>query len=77
MIAYRHDLLDTAMCQTFSEVYVTEGTQQYVLGIRLAVKDSQITEIESIVTTGTVSGSTITSMDWNLRRQGVLDVREE
>jgi len=65
VIAYRHDLLDTFACQTFSEVYVTEGTQHYVIGLRLAVQDNQITEIESIVTTGTVNGSTITSKDWN------------
>jgi hypothetical protein len=72
VIAYRHDLLDTFACQTFSEVYVTEGTQQYVLGIRLAVKDAQISEIESIVTTGTVMGSTITSKDWNFDAQAYL-----
>jgi len=72
VIAYRHDLLDTFACQTFSEVYVTEGATQYVLGIRLALKESQITEIESIVTMGTVSGSTITSKDWNFDAQAYL-----
>jgi len=72
VVAYRHDLLDTFACQTFSEVYVTEGATQYVLGIRLAVKDSQITEIESIVTMGTVSGSTITSKDWNFDAKAYL-----
>jgi len=71
-IAYRHDLLDTFACQTFSEVYVTEGMQQYVIGLRLAIKDGQITEIESIVTTGTVSGSMITSTDWNFDAQAYL-----
>jgi len=65
VIAHRFDLLDTATCQTFSEVYVTEGSPQYVIGLRLAVSGSQISEIESIVTMGTVSGSTITSNDWN------------
>ncbi|MET0795193.1 MAG: hypothetical protein ABW061_26985 [Polyangiaceae bacterium] len=64
-ISYQHDLLDTGACQTFSEVYVTEGADQYVLGIRLQLKDGQVTELESIVTTGTVSGTTITSHDWN------------
>ncbi|HET7541216.1 MAG TPA: hypothetical protein VFK05_15165 [Polyangiaceae bacterium] len=72
VIAYRHDLLDTVACQTFSEVYVTEGTQQYVIGVRLAVKDSQIDELETIVTTGTVSGSTITSKDWNFDAKAYL-----
>ncbi|HYQ00868.1 MAG TPA: hypothetical protein VER96_19495 [Polyangiaceae bacterium] len=72
MISYRHDLLDTFACQTFSEVFVTEGTQQYVIGLRLAIKDGQISEIESIVTTGMVSGSTITSKDWNFDAQAYL-----
>jgi len=72
LIAYRHDLLDTEKCQTFSEVYVTEGSPQYVLGIRLAVKENQISEIESIVTMGTVSGSTITSTDWNFDAKAYL-----
>jgi len=72
VIAYRHDLLDTFACQTFSEVYVTEGAQQYVIGLRLAVKDGQINEIESIVTTGTVNGSMITSSDWNFDAQAYL-----
>ncbi len=53
-------------------MYVTEGMQQYVIGLRLAVKDGQISEIESIVTTGTVSGSAITSNDWNFDAQAYL-----
>jgi hypothetical protein len=64
-ISYQHDLLDTFACQTFSEVYVTDSDVEYVLGVRLAIVGGQITELESIVTTGTVSGSTITSTDWN------------
>lgn len=72
MVSYRHDLLDTFACQTFSELYVTEGTQQYVIGARLALKDGQISELETIVTTGTVSGSTITSKDWNFDAQAYL-----
>ncbi|MEI9936153.1 MAG: hypothetical protein WDO69_02905 [Pseudomonadota bacterium] len=64
-ISYQHDLLDTFACQTFSEVYVTDSNVEYVLGIRLALEDGLISELESIVTTGTVSGSTITSKDWN------------
>jgi len=72
VIAYQHDLLDTVACQTFSEVFVTEGSQHYVIGVRLALKDSQISEVESIVTTGMVSGSTITSKDWNFDAQAYL-----
>jgi hypothetical protein len=72
MIAYRHDLLDTFACQTFSEVYVTDGMQEYVIGVHLTVAGSQISEIETIVTTGTVSGSTITSKDWNFDAKAYL-----
>lgn len=72
VIAYRHDLLDTTACQTFSEVYVTEGDTNYVLGVRLALKDGQISELESIVTMGMVSGSTITSKDWNFDAKAYL-----
>jgi hypothetical protein len=71
-VAYRHDLLDTFACQTFSEVYVTEGSPQYVIGLRLKLDGGQISEIESIVTMGTVSGSTITSKDWNFDAKAYL-----
>jgi hypothetical protein len=71
-ISFQRDFLDTGACQTFSEVFVTEGDTQYVLGIRLAVVNAQITEIESIVTMGTVSGSTITSKDWNFDAKAYL-----
>jgi hypothetical protein len=64
-IEFQRDFLDTTACQTFSEVIVPSGDTQYVLGIRLAVAGAEITEVESIVTMGTVSGSTITSKDWN------------
>ncbi len=58
------NLLDVTACQTFSEVFVTEGSPQYVIGIRLVIKDGTISEMESVVTQGVVSGSTITSKDW-------------
>ena len=72
-IAYQRDLLDTEACQTFSEVFVTEGSAEYVLGIRLALKDGKVSEVESIVTTGTVSGTTITSHDWNFDAKAYLE----
>jgi len=72
VIAYRHDLLDTFACQTFSEMYVTDGSPQYVNGIRLKVENGQISELESIVTMGTVSGNTITSTDWNFDAKAYL-----
>jgi len=71
-ISYQHDLLDTGACQTFSEVFVTDSDVEYVIGIRLALKDGQVSELESIVTTGTLSGSTITSHDWNFDAKAYL-----
>jgi hypothetical protein len=50
-IAFHRDFFDTTQCRTFSEIVVTEGKQPYVLGVRLTVNGSVITEIESIVTT--------------------------
>jgi len=72
VIAYQHDLLDTFACQTFSEVFVTESDVEYVIGVRMALKAGQVSELETIVTTGTVSGSTITSKDWNFDAKAYL-----
>jgi hypothetical protein len=44
-------LLDTASCQTFTEVIVTDKAAPYVLGVRLRVNRDQIAEIETIWTT--------------------------
>jgi len=49
-IDFHRTLIDTATCQTFTEVIVTDKTHPYVLGTRLRVNHDKIAEIESMVT---------------------------
>src|SRR5213593_3986213 len=50
-INHHRSLLDTATCQTFTEVIVTDKEHPYVLGTRLRVNHDKIAEIEIIWTT--------------------------
>ncbi len=50
-IDFHRSLLDTASCQTFTEVIVTDKAKPYVLGTRLRVNHDKIAEIEIIWTT--------------------------
>src|SRR5438093_9557481 len=50
-IDHQRSLLDTATCQTFTEVIVTNKDQPYVLGTRLRVNHDKIAEIETLWTT--------------------------
>src|SRR5688500_14272260 len=50
-IDHHRSLLDTASCQTFTEVIVTDKENPYVLGTRLRVNHDKIAEIEIIWTT--------------------------
>src|SRR5882724_5213268 len=50
-IDHHRSLLDTATCQTFSEVIITDKEHPYVLGTRLRVNHDKIAEIEIIWTT--------------------------
>ena len=50
-IDHHRSLLDTATCQTFTEVVVTDKANPYVLGTRLRVNHDKIAEIEIIWTT--------------------------
>jgi hypothetical protein len=50
-IDFHRSLLDTANCQTFTEVIVTNKEKPYVLGTRLRVNHDKIAEIEIIWTT--------------------------
>src|SRR4030095_1270667 len=50
-IAHHRSLLDTANCQTFTEVIVTDKENPYVLGTRLRVNHDKIAEIEILWTT--------------------------
>jgi len=48
-IAFSRSLYDKDRCRTFSEVIVTEGAHQYVIGTRLSVDNGKITGIDSLV----------------------------
>jgi hypothetical protein len=48
-IAFSRSFLDKDRCRTFSEVIVTEGAHQYVIGTRLSVDNGKITAIDSLV----------------------------
>jgi hypothetical protein len=48
-IAFSRSFLDKDRCKTFSEVIVTEGSHQYVIGTRLSVDNGRITAIDSLV----------------------------
>ena len=49
-ISFSRSFYDTKRCKTFSEVIVSEGELQYVIGTRLYVDDGRITRIDSITT---------------------------
>jgi hypothetical protein len=48
-IALSRTFVDAARCRTFTELVVTEGDHQYVLGTRLYVDQRKITRIDSLV----------------------------
>ena len=50
-IDHHRSLLDTATCQTFTEVIVTDKENPYVFGTRLRVNHDKIAEIEILWTT--------------------------
>ena len=50
-IDHHRSLLDTATCQTFTEVIVTDKASPYALGVRLRVNHGLIAEIEMLWTT--------------------------
>jgi hypothetical protein len=49
-IALSRSFLDSTRCRTFTEVIVTEGDHQYVVGTRLYVDAGKIERIDSLVT---------------------------
>jgi hypothetical protein len=48
-ISLSRSFLDKDRCKTFSELVVTEGSHQYVIGTRLSVDNGKITAIDSLV----------------------------
>jgi hypothetical protein len=49
-IDFSRSLLDTSICETFTEVIVTDKNHPYVLGVRTKVSDRKIAELETLVT---------------------------
>ena len=49
-VALSRSVLDATRCKTFTEVIVTEGSHQYVIGTRLYVDKGKITRVDSLVT---------------------------
>ena len=49
-IDFSRSLLDTAICETFTEVIVTDKSHPYVLGVRTRVANKKIAELETLVT---------------------------
>ena len=49
-IDFKRSLLDTQICETFTEVIVTDKSHPYVLGVRLKIVNRNIVEIETLVT---------------------------
>jgi len=49
-IDFSRSLLDTEICETFTEVIVTDKSHPYVLGVRLKVANRKIAELETLVT---------------------------
>ena len=50
-IDHQRSLIDTANCQTFTEVIVTNKAEPYVLGTRMRINRDKIAEIEILWTT--------------------------
>jgi hypothetical protein len=50
-VDHQRSLLDTATCQTFTEVIVANKEKPYVLGTRLRVNHDKIAELETLWTT--------------------------
>jgi hypothetical protein len=48
-VAFSRSFLDKDRCRTFSEVIVTEGDTQYVIGTRLSVDNGRVVGIDSLV----------------------------
>ena len=49
-IDFSRSLLDTTICESFTEVIVTDASHPYVLGVRLKISNRRIAELETLVT---------------------------
>jgi hypothetical protein len=48
-LATQRDFLDTMLCQTWSEIVVTDASHPYVLGFRLTLAAGKVTDVSSLV----------------------------
>ena len=49
-IDFNRSIFDATICETFTEVIVTDRTHPYVLGVRTKVANKRIAELETLVT---------------------------
>ena len=63
-IKFSRSILDTTGCETFTELFITEGGHPYAIGTRLTVKSGSIVEIYALVTD---------SDDWNFDAAAYAD----
>src|SRR3989442_3265993 len=49
-IDFSRSLLDTEICETFTEVIVMDKSHPYVLGVRIKIANRKISELETLVT---------------------------
>jgi hypothetical protein len=62
-IAFTNTLLDEQLCQTFTEIAITDPAHPYMIGLHLTVADGAIAEIDSIV---------VDDDDWLFSAQGFV-----
>ena len=81
-IDHQRTLVDTATCQTFTEVIVSDKAEPYVLGTRLRVNHGLIAEIEMLWTTTGYWGFNVnnylkysSSEDWGMIPAAKRDTR--
>jgi len=50
-VQFQHSILDTELCESFTEIVDANPEEPYVLGVHLTVADGAVTEIDTLVTT--------------------------
>ncbi len=76
-IDHHRSLIDASICQTFTEVIVTNKEKPYVLGTRLRVNHDKIAEIEILwTTTGYWLFNAESYLKWSSSEKWDVDSRE-
>jgi hypothetical protein len=83
-IKFSRSLLDVTGCETFSEIFIPTGSNPYVLGTRLTIKDGAIAEIYTLATDSddwnfddTANDTSSESEDWSVVPAANQSTREE